>query len=305
MLINILNTALPVFAALFIGVICRKKNVFSRSDIDAMKKLAVDIALPAVVFSAFASADYTPQKLLIPVVIFMMCVFGLALGFMFRKIFRQKSRLMPYLMTGFEAGMIGYGLFSLLFPGESNSSFAVVDLGHVLFIFTLYKGLLLGKGQTKELIRQAFASPVMWGISTGLLFGVTGLYKALEPVGIAALLSNVAGFISAPTSCLILITIGYDLDLRQVSWAKPLTYIGIRAVVVCILLSATLLINRRLIGGAIHEGSLFLMLILPAPYVLPIFADVEDERADIASTLSLMTLLSLILFSVMAALIRG
>lgn len=304
MLIHILNTALPVFAALFIGVLCRKKELFSRSGIDALKKLAVDIALPAVIFPAFASAEYTPERLLIPVVIFFMCVAALGLGFLFRKIFRQKSRLMPYLMTGFEAGMIGYGLFALLFPGESNSSFALVDLGHVLFVFTLYKGLLLGKGQGRELVRQAFASPVLWAILAGLLFGATGLYKALEPSGISELICNVAGFIAAPTSCLILITIGYDLELRKVSWSKPLTYIGIRALVVCILLSVMLFINRRLLGGVIHEGSLLLMMILPAPFVLPIFADVEEERADIASTLSLMTLFSLILFSVMAALIR-
>lgn len=305
MLISILNTALPVFAALFIGVICRKKAIFSRSGIDALKKLAVDIALPAVIFPAFASADYSPASLLIPVVIFFMCIAALGLGFLFRKLFRQESRLMPYLMTGFEAGMIGYGLFALLFPGESNSSFAIIDLGHVLFVFTLYKGLLMGRGQTKELIRQAFASPVLWAILAGLLFGVTGLYKVLEPSGISGLIGNVAGFIAAPTSCLILITIGYDLDLRQVSWSKPLTYIGIRAVVVGIMLSVMLLINRRLLGGVIHEGSLILLMILPAPYVLPIFADVEEERADISSTLSIMTLLSLILFSVMAALIRG
>lgn len=305
MLIHILNTALPVFAALFVGVICRKKAVFSRSDIDAMKKLAVDVALPAVVFSAFASADYTPQTLLIPVIIFAMCVFGLALGFLFKKIFRLESRLMPYLMTGFEAGMIGYGLFALLFPGESNSSFAIVDLGHVLFIFTLYKGLLLGKGQTRELVRQAFASPVMWGILAGLLFGLTGLYRALEPSGISGVIDSVAGFISAPTSFLILITIGYDLELRKAAWAKPLTYIAVRAVTVGIMLAVMLLINRYLLGGVIHEGSLMLMMILPAPYVLPVFADVEGERADIASTLSIMTLLSLILFSFMAAVMRG
>lgn len=301
MLIHILNTALPVFAALFLGVLCRRKNVFTRSGIDALKKLAVDIALPAVIFSALATADYRSGALLIPVVMYALCTAALGLGFLLRRLFRIESPLMPFLMTGFEAGMIGYGLFALLYPNESGSAFAILDLGHVLFIFTLYKGLLLGRGQGKELLRQALASPVLWAILAGLVFGATGLYKALEPSGIAGVLDSTASFISAPTSCLILLSIGYDLELRNVAWKKTAVYIALRYAVIGLMLALMLALNRYVLGGTIHTGALVLMMLLPAPYVLPIFADVEDERADIASTLSIMTLLSLILFSVLAA----
>ena len=48
-----------------------------------------------------------------------------------------------------------------------------------------------------------------------------------------------------------------------------------------------------------HTGALWMMLILPPPYVLPIFADVEDERADISSALSLLTLISILLYVVL------
>lgn len=301
MFIRILNTALPVFVALFLGVLCRKRNIFIRSGIDALKKLAVDIALPAVIFSALATADYTSGALLIPVVMYALCTAALCLGFVIRRLFHIESPLMPYLMTGFEAGMIGYGLFALLFPNESGSAFAILDLGHVLFIFTLYKGLLLGRGQTKELFRQALASPVLWAIVAGLLFGVTGLYRALEPSGIAGVIDSTAAFISAPTSCLILLAIGYDLEFRNVAWKKTALYIVLRFAVIGLMLALMLLLNRCLLGGRIHTGALVLMMLLPAPYVLPIFADVEGERADIASTLSIMTLISLILFAVMAA----
>ena len=45
--------------------------------------------------------------------------------------------------------------------------------------------------------------------------------------------------------------------------------------------------------------ALLMMLILPPPYVLPIFADVEDERADISSALSLLTLTGILLYVVL------
>lgn len=301
MLIHVLYTALPVFAALAIGILCRKKNILSREGVDALKKLAVDITLPAVLFSAFATAEYTPRSMLIPLLIFVLCIAALALGFALKKLLGFESGLMPYLMTGFEAGMLGYGLFALLYPGEGSAAFAIIDLGQVLFVFTVYKGLIMGKGSARELAKQAFSSPVLWAIIAGMVFGITGLYSALKPSGVSDVIDKLAEFIAAPTSCLILISIGYDLRFKETPWKKPLYYTGIRAAVMALIFAAALIINRRFLGGMMHEGALALMIILPAPYVLPIFSDEETERTDIASTLSVMTLLSLVLFSFMAA----
>ena len=302
MLVHILNTALPVFAALFIGILCRKRNILSREGVAALRKLAVDITLPAVLFSAFATAEYTPRNMLIPLLTFVLCVLALLFGFGLKKLFRQESRLMPYLMTGFEAGMLGYGLFALLYPGQSNAAFAIIDLGQVLFVFTVYKGLIMGKGSAKELAKQAFSSPVLWAIIAGMLFGITGLYKALQPSGVAGVIDTLAAFIAAPTSVLILISIGYDLQLENTPWKRVLSYTGMRVLTMGVIAAAAIAVNRLLLGGIMHEGALALMLILPAPYVLPVFSDAEEEREDIASTLSVMTLLSLVLFSVMAVL---
>lgn len=41
------------------------------------------------------------------------------------------------------------------------------------------------------------------------------------------------------------------------------------------------------------------MFTLPPPYVLPVFADVEEERTDVSSALSALTLISLILFMIL------
>lgn len=165
MLIHVLNTALPVFAALLIGVLCRKRNMLSREGVDALRKLAVDITLPAVLFSAFATAEYTARGMLVPLLLFALCVAALAMGFLIKKLLGFESRLAPYLMTGFEAGMLGYGLFSLLYPGEGSAAFAIIDLGQVLFVFTVYKGMIMGKGSAAELTKQAVSSPVIWAMT--------------------------------------------------------------------------------------------------------------------------------------------
>ena len=42
------------------------------------------------------------------------------------------------------------------------------------------------------------------------------------------------------------------------------------------------------------------MLILPPPYVIPVFADEPAERVKISSALSALTLVSMVLFAVLS-----
>lgn len=300
-LIRVLETALPVFLVLAIGMLCRSKKLLTREGVDQLKSVAVNITLPAVLFSSFATADYSRESIGIPVTIYIVCCVALLLGFVLSKAFKMQSKLTPYLMTGYEAGMLGYGLFALLFKNEPNSSFAIIDLGQVLFVFTLYKILLSGKGGLKNVVHEAVTSPVLWAIILGLIFGATGLYEALKPSGVSGVLDSITGFIAAPTSCVILLSIGYDLVLKEIRWSKTALIVAMRVVIMGVLLAVTMLVNKYLLGGIMHTGALILMFILPPPYVLPVFADAGDERANISSALSVVTLLSIVLFAVMAA----
>ena len=48
---------------------------------------------------------------------------------------------------------------------------------------------------------------------------------------------------------------------------------------------------------------MLLMLILPPPYVIPVFADEPDERVQISSALSAMTLVTIVLFALLSVFI--
>ncbi|MBP3410339.1 MAG: hypothetical protein J6J78_00890 [Clostridia bacterium] len=302
-LIRVLETALPVFITLFIGMLCRSKNILTRAGVDQLKSVAVNICLPMVLVSSFATAEYTKNSITVPLVIFALCCVALAVGLFAVKLFKVQGKLTHYLFTGFEAGMLGYGLFALLFKNEPNSHFAIIDLGQVLFVFTVYKILLSGKAGLKNVAREALSSPVLWGIIIGLIIGATGLYDALKPSGVSGIFDSITSFISAPTSVLILISIGYDLVPGEIRWKKTAAIVVMRFAIMAIMLGVALLVNKFLLGGAMHVGALVLMFILPPPYVLPVFADAQEERANISSALSVTTLVSIILFAVMSAVI--
>lgn len=299
-IVMLLQKVLPVFLVLMLGVLCRKRGLLNRDGINALKRVAVDIALPAVMFSAFATAEYSLKSVCVPLTMFAVCCCALFLGFLLCKRLKIDGRLSPYITAGFEAGMLGYALFAILFPQEKVSAFAMVDLGQVLFVFTVYKILLAGKNNAGEALKEALSAPTVWAIVLGLVVGATGLYDALKPSGVSHLLDALTDFVSAPTSVLILLAIGFDLDPSQIKWRKIGKLMGLRLGVSAALLLAVVLVDRLLLGQMMHTGALLLMFVLPPPYVLPVFADVEEERADVSSALSALTFVSIVLFAVLA-----
>ena len=51
-LIAVLKTALPVFLALAMGMLCRKKKFLTREGVDALKKVIINLTLPFALFFA-------------------------------------------------------------------------------------------------------------------------------------------------------------------------------------------------------------------------------------------------------------
>ncbi|MBR4016399.1 MAG: AEC family transporter [Oscillospiraceae bacterium] len=297
--ISVIQTALPVFLALALGMLCRRIGFLTREGVDTLKKVVVNLTLPAVLLSAFATAEYSLSTIAMPVVMFLLCCVALALGFLVVRLFRIQSRLAPFLASGFEAGMLGYALFVLLFPDKSVSGFAMLDIGHTLFVFTLYKILLSGKTDWKAIGKDLITTPILWAVFFGVIIGATGLYKAMGTWGVSGVFDGITDFISAPTGMVILLTVGYDLVPKEIPWKKTAGLMAMRLGVLALVYGLLVVINRNLLGGMIFEGAALLMMILPPPYVIPVFADEPAERVQISSALSALTLLTIILFAIL------
>ncbi len=295
-MIEILNTIVPVVLMLAIGMTARRINLLSREGINALKSVVVNITLPAVMLNAFATMTYSINNIIITVVMFAACFAALLMG----KLFAKESKFIPFLTTGFEAGMLGYSLFMLLYGSENISSFAYIDLGQVLFVFTLYK-ILLGmdsdkKTEPKQLVSEMLHSPTIIAIICGVILGATGIYRALEPSGVSSLIDACTDFVSAPTGAVILITIGYDLVFSDIPWKAVCKVVGARILIMAVLRVIVGFVVHAIGMGDILDPALNIMFILPPPYVLPVFADDEKQRNFVSSSLSVTTLVTIILF---------
>ena len=305
--VEVLRTVLPVVLMLGIGMLCRTRKLISREGINALKNVAVNIALPAVLLNAFATTRYTPMDVAVPLMMFAVCLAAWALGRLGGRLLKLPSRFVPFLTTGFEAGMLGYALFTMLAGGDRVAEFARIDLGQVLFVFTLYKVLLGLEGRERAslpaLLREMALSPIIVAIAAGVLLGATGLYRALEPSGLSGVIDACTSFIAAPTSALILLAIGYDLVLGDIPWADTVRVVALRYAILLVLGLAF----RGLLGliwpaaGASLSAAIAVMFILPPPFVLPVFADDASQRVYISSALSVSTLVAIVGFGVLAA----
>lgn len=290
-----------MFIALGMGILCRKKNFINRNGIETLKKVVINLTLPFVLLNAFATAQYSAKTIALPIVMFLVCCASLVFGFILANIFRSSSRLAPFFAAGCEAGMLGYALFALLFPHRSVSDFAILDIGQTLFVFTIYKVLISGNRDAKTILQDMAKTPILWATAIGVLIGATGLYGKLQQWQVSGILDSLTSFISAPTGMIILLVIGYDLEIRKIPWKRTTGLIAMRFVAVAAAYGILVLINRTLLNGMIFEGAALLMFILPPPYVIPVFSNNEAERGFVSASISALTLCTIILFSVWVA----
>ena len=295
--LSVISTALPVFVALGIGALCRSRGFLTQDGVDTLKKVVINLTLPFVLFGSFATASYSLSAITLPVIIFLACCTMLAVGFLWAKISKSGSKTAPFITSGFEAGMLGFSLFGLLFPDKSLSAFAMLSLGQEIFVFTVYKALLTGRFSPKAILKDIVTSPLLIAVISGLIVGASGLYDLFRAWGISAVIESVTSFLSAPTGTIILFAIGFDLVFKEINWKKTSGLVLLRLVIAGSMLGLLLLLNRTLLGNMMFEGALVILFILPPPYIIPIFSTENEERVHISSALSVLTLITMLLFA--------
>ena len=126
---QIVSRILPIFLLLGLGYWIRQANFLPETTIEDVKKITVNLALPAVLFISFLNTELKLAYLAIFAFTFVVCV-GLLWFGRFLKQQRQIPHLyFPFLMTGFEYGMLGISLFGSVYGLEN---IAVKPSGRVI-----------------------------------------------------------------------------------------------------------------------------------------------------------------------------
>lgn len=305
---NVIINILPLVITIIIGYLLMRTGFLKDSYIDAFKKIVVNVTLPAGLFVAFASIDFDPKFILVFASVFTACLIMLLIGKFLAKVLKIKSPYFPFLLTGFEAGMLGYALYGGIYGLDKLSEFGIVDIGQVLFVFIVTVPLVSHMGKESEhgffvqSFKTAVKSPVIWSIITGLIFSIAGV-SGLEGTQVYSAVKGIFDFVSASTPFLIGLVIGSGLKFAfakmKLESATALIKVVLSAAFATVIIFAVL---KPLGLATMLSVPLFSMFMLPGPFIIPVFMDAKDrsEVEYVSNTLSIGTLLGLIGFIVVS-----
>lgn len=306
MITQILSMVLPVLVMILLGRLCAAQGILNDERHAGLKAIIGDILLPVVLFNAFFTAQYDGKLLLVFVLVFIGCLISLIAGFALRRFVAPYDRFMPLLMTSFEGGMLGYALYALLAGQDQTATYAMVDIGQTMFAYTVFLAALKGaEGQKMSpaaMVKNMITNKACIGMMLGIVLGALGVYKAIAPTDFGMILMELIAFITAPTSALILLVVGYQLKVSKKLMRPVLTTLGLRlAVMIGVMGLVSLVLFAIIPYDKMLMLALMLQYTLPAPFIIPLYADMKDDGEYVSTTLSLGTVLTVVLFFFVAA----
>lgn len=303
--IDIIIKVIPIIVTIALGYVLTKTKVLSAGMMDAFKKIVVNVTLPAGLFIAFIKIDFQTKYLLIILSIFLSCILLFYIGKLIAKVFRLKSKYFPFLMTGFEAGMIGYALFTAVYGTDAAADFGVVDIGQVSFVFLIFVPMILnldskqkGISSIKASLTTAVKSPVIWAIVLGIAGSVAGL-GAFENTKAFGAVNNLFAFISAPMPFLICLVIGSGLKFSLKGLKMEFITAALKIAVSLLFAFALVQLVLKPLGIEDRiQTALYALCCLPAPFVIPVFMKDPSEKdlAYVSNTLSIGSILGVVCF---------
>lgn len=295
----------PVILLIALGMVIRHKEIITTSGLHEVKRLIVSVALPAVFFQAFLTMDLDGRFTTLYALVLVICFALLLLGYLMRRVTPEgpARETIPFLMTGFEFGMLGISLFGTVWGMENIGIISVIGLPHEFFIWFVFVTVLArnyGAKKTVSATIQSFVqSPIIVAIFSGIALNIAGLATPISQALVGRAILRTFELTGAIVGPLILFVIGHGLRVR---WST------LRAAAPVILVRGTLMVTLALVLGPLLTGlldlpplfepALFTFLILPPPFVIPLYIPEgyakDSEHATVV--LSGYTLFSVIAF---------
>ncbi|MFW6138178.1 MAG: AEC family transporter [Spirochaetota bacterium] len=304
--LEVLSKVVPVIVLLSLGYVLKIKQFISSPTVGEMKKLVVNVSLPALLFLAFLDVHFKAKYLVVIVVVFLVNILMLLLGGRFKRLFRVNDPYFTLMFTGFEVGMLGIPMFGAVFGVENIKYMGILDIGQELYVWFVLLGIIFsisaGSRDLKKLAASFISSPIIIAIFLGIALNTSGIQAVLKDNKLYVSVINTVELVSQLTIPLILLIIGYEINLDFHRLRLPVKIIGLRLVVLlplALFIGKALFLNRLNLPG-IYYMALLSMFILPPPFVIPLFA--RDERHDhsyIYNTLSVGTVVFVLLYVIL------
>lgn len=308
---GVMTNVIPIILLILLGYIIRVKSLLKEETMHGIKKLVLDISLPAILFSTFLNMHFEKGYFLVIFISFaMLCTFFL-LGFLINKIKPLYHPMNPFISSAFCFGLLGIPLFGTVFGVENLGKISILGVGNELFCWLVYYNTLEFRFNDKKfsihIIKELFKSPLLISIFVGILFNLLGLANLFKSNALLIGVYTTIQYIANLGTPLILLIIGFTLKFNKEYTKKSIIFVISRTIVILSVgyLVKFLIIDRLISNDTLFNYAYFTFLILPLPFSLPIFASKHCKEYEelVNNTVVLSTILCIIVFIVFILLI--
>lgn len=265
--VTVLEILVPIFAAIALGMLARRKGALTREGVMGMQQYVMQYGLPCVLFNSCLSASIGAESLTSMALVLPMMLLSVTWAF----------------------------------------RMGVLDMAQALVCITTI-ALLTAKTdegtRPAEILRQVFTSPLLLMSLLGLALNLSGAKAWLEAAGIASILTETAGFIAQPVSAAILFAVGYNFSLGSGNRSHIFKISAIHFAYFTLFGLLIQLVLFLLPGvEAQTRWAILIYTTLPPSFLSLGLGRNEEEYEMAAGVCSLLTVVSLAIFCVIAVIV--
>lgn len=304
--LSVAQVVAPIFAAIFLGLLARRKQLLTAEGVQGMQQFVMKIGLPCVLFNSCLTAQIGGEAVSSMALALPMVAVGTLWSFRARKK-RFPYHNLPQLFTAQETGMLGIPLFMILFGVDQAYRMGVLDLAQAVTANLTIAILSADTGENAtalDIAKAVIRSPLLIMSLLGLGLNLTGIGNWMDTVGVRAVITECTSFLAQPVSAMMIFSVGYNFSLNKGNRKVIFQIAGIHFVffALCGLIAQGILL---LIPGVdnLTRWAMLLYTTLPASYLAPTLGRSEEDYAMASGVCSILTVVSLAVFCVMAAVV--
>ena len=304
---DVLQIVMPVLVMIILGMLCRKWKILTGEGVANMKVLVTNVMLPVAIFHALATAEYNKETGILILIMLVMLIVSFSLGFVLKPFLKGKyQRYLPFMVSVYEGGLMAYPLYTSLCGSENLSHVAVLDIAGLLFGFSIYMGMLGqvedgGKIDVKKLFSSAIRTPAFIASVLGIIAGLSKIIIILLDSPFGGVYQNVENILTTSVTAIILLVVGYSMELNANLLKPCITTILIRMILQGVMMAGVLFAVHSLVGDSqIVNLAIITYMSSPATFSMQTFMKDEEGSAYVSTTNSMYCLVSILVYIILA-----
>lgn len=304
--IKVIEIVMPIFVTIYLGIFARKNNKISEEASKGLQQFVMTFCLPCVLFNSCLTASFGVESLTSMLLVMPLIFISSVWSFGIRKK-KYPYHNLPQIFSSQETGMLGIPLFITLFGAAHAYRMGVLDVAQSVVAIPVIAILSADTGKNPSagyVAKKVFSSPLLLMSLAGLGLNLTGAMDMLNTIGIGGVITEVTGFLSTPVSAVILFCVGYNFTMEKENIKDVLAICSLHFIVFAVICTVIqIALNFMPSVDMQTRWAILLYCALPGSYLTASLGRTKEDRAVAASVCSILTVVCLVVFCIMAALV--